>query len=235
MKLSELTGASDNVPTIVIIDVPYDEEQRLKRLSREPRTPSPTAARRSIHGSVEPDDLYGMHFLQHISSEIQQRRLPKLVVPVVVLSGLDRLRDRERDRDRGRDGDNALSADVPASNLRGSQILGDTVRLARYLDAGAADVFMNPMSRDNVQGLAVHAYRVYKAVSREESHFLASKKNRRVSWVGVDEEKPYAYLREAMVSDLMDGICNPGSFRQHLDTSSVFLRHNTRVFFIRQY
>lgn len=214
-KLTELTADSENnVPTIVIIDLPYDEEQRLKRLSREPRTPSPTAARRSVHGSAEPDDLYGMHFLQHISSEIQQRRLPKLVVPVVVLTGLDRDRDRERERGP------ALSVEMPSPGVRGSQVLTDTVRLARYLDAGAVDVFVSPISKDNVHGLAVHAYRVYKAVSREESNFLASKRRRRISWVGVDEEKPFAYLREAMVSGLMDGICNPGSFREEqADTS----------------
>lgn len=32
---------------------------------------------------------------------------------------------------------------------------------------------------------------------------------RKVSWVGVNEGKPYAYLREAMVSGLMNRICNP--------------------------
>lgn len=32
--------------------------------------------------------------------------------------------------------------------------------------------------------------------------------NRNRSWVGLGESKPYAYLREAMVSGLMDGICS---------------------------
>lgn len=32
-------------------------------------------------------------------------------------------------------------------------------------------------------------------------------KGRKRSWVGVNEQKPFAYLREAMVSGLMNGIC----------------------------
>jgi hypothetical protein len=29
-----------------------------------------------------------------------------------------------------------------------------------------------------------------------------------MSWVGIDPDKPYAYLQEAMVSNLMSGICS---------------------------
>ena len=36
-----------------------------------------------------------------------------------------------------------------------------------------------------------------------------SRSARKVSWVGVNEGKPYAYLRETMVSGLMNRICNP--------------------------
>ena len=55
----------------------------------------------------------------------------------------------------------------------------------------------------------MHAYRRYKEVSKEDSNFALTKRNRKRSWVGIDEERPYAYLREVMVSGLMDGICNP--------------------------
>ncbi|KAF2095643.1 HD-domain/PDEase-like protein, partial [Rhizodiscina lignyota] len=43
----------------------------------------------------------------------------------------------------------------------------------------------------------------------DEARFLAKKKNRKLSWVGVDEDSPYSFLREAMVSSLMGGICDP--------------------------
>lgn len=101
------------------------------------------------------------------------------------------------------------SSNLPSPSVHGSQVLADTVRLTRYVDAGAVDVLTSPMSKSQIQGLAVHAYRVFREVSREDTAFMAQKQNRKLSWVGVDETKPYAYLREAMVSTLMSGICNP--------------------------
>src|SRR5438093_968037 len=70
-QLIETTKSS--IPTFVIIDIPYDEEQRMKRLSREPRTPSPTSSRLTRLDTSEPDDIYAMHLLTHISSEISSR------------------------------------------------------------------------------------------------------------------------------------------------------------------
>jgi hypothetical protein len=195
-KLQDLYDSKSPTPTIVLIDVPYDEEQRLKRLSREPRTPSPTSTRtRPISiDYFEPEDIYGIHLLSHLSSSIQSKALPKLVVPVVMLSGFER---------------EWASSGLPSPSVHGSQVLTDTVRLTRYVDAGAVDVLTSPMTKSQIQGLAVHAYRVFREVSREDAAFMAQKQNRKLSWVGVDETKPYAYLREAMVSTLMSGICNP--------------------------
>jgi hypothetical protein len=185
------------VPTIVLVDIPYDEDQRAKRLSREPRTPSPTSTRSTrpnTDDSIECGDIYGMQLLNHIFSEIQSTRMSRLIVPVVVLSSFER---------------EWASSNLPSPSVHGSQVLSDTVRLTRYIDAGAVDVLTSPLSRDHVQGLAVHAYRVYKDVSNSEANFLTQKRNRKLSWVGVDETKPYAYLREVMVSGLMGHICNP--------------------------
>ncbi|ORY08716.1 hypothetical protein BCR34DRAFT_389625 [Clohesyomyces aquaticus] len=215
-KISQLHDASSTtVPTIVLIDIPYDEEQRMKRLSREPRTPSPTSRRIARVNSIEPDDIYGMHLLTHVSSQIQSKNLSRLVVPVVILSGLDR---------------DWASDSLPSPSVHGSQVLTDTVRLVRYLDAGAVDVLSSPLSRDNVSGLAVHAYRVHKEVTREETGFLAVKRNRKLSWVGyhVNDTKPYGYLREAMVSNLMGGICNPEMVGDSLDSSDLQVAEERR-------
>ncbi|KAF2816458.1 HD-domain/PDEase-like protein [Mytilinidion resinicola] len=207
-KISDLQNTSADIPTLVLIDVPYDEEQRQRRLSRDPRTASPTSTRTVNLDVNNLDDLYGMHLLVHISSEIQSRNVSKLVIPVVVLSGLDR---------------DWASTNLPSPSVHGSQVLTDTVRLVRYLDAGAVDVLSSPLSKDHVQGLAVHAYRVHKEVSKEESGFLISRKNRKLSWVGVDDEKPYAYLREAMVSNLMSRICNPEATRDSIDPKDFYM------------
>ncbi|KAF2192788.1 HD-domain/PDEase-like protein [Zopfia rhizophila CBS 207.26] len=211
-KISQLSESNKyNVPTIVLIDIPYDEEQRLKRQSREPRTPSPTSMRTTRIDTTEPEDIYGMHLLMHVSTEIQSRNFSRLVVPVVILSGLDR---------------DWASNSLPSPSVHGSQVLTDTVRLVRYLDAGAVDVLSSPLSKDNVHGLAIHAYRVHKEVSREEAGFLTNRRNRKLSWVGVNDAKPYAYLREAMVSSLMGGICNPETVGDSLDPTDLFINQN---------
>ncbi|EDU50238.1 high affinity phosphodiesterase [Pyrenophora tritici-repentis Pt-1C-BFP] len=191
-------------------NIPYDEEQRMKRLSREPRTPSPTSSRLNRIDYNEPDDIYAMHLLTHISSEISSRNFSKLVVPVVMLSGLTH-------------DEPSSSGPLPSPGLQLSFSLGDSVRLNRYLDAGAVDVLTSPMSRDRMLGLAVHAYRLQKDFSREEASFLTTKRNRKLSWVGVDDTKPYAYLREAMVSNLMTGICNPETVGDSLESTDFHL------------
>ncbi|KAF2691942.1 HD-domain/PDEase-like protein [Lentithecium fluviatile CBS 122367] len=207
-KISQILESNKNIPTLVLIDIPYDEQQRLKRLSREPRTPSPTATRLIRVETGEPDDLYGMHLLTHISSEIATKNLPKLVIPVVILSGVER--------------DWASNA-LPSPSLHGSQVRTDILRLARYVDAGAVDVLTSPISKDSAHGLVIHAYRMHKQVAREEASFLTTKRNRKLSWVGTNDAKPYAYLREAMVSTLMNRICNPETAVDSLESSDLFI------------
>jgi hypothetical protein len=121
----------------------------------------------------------------------------------------------------------ASQAGLPSPGIPGGQVLTDTLRLTRYLDAGAFDVLPSPLSKDRMHGLVVHAYRLQKEHTREEISFLTSKRNRKLSWVGVDDGKPYAYLREAMVSNLMTGICNPetvGDSHDHRYVSFVSYR-----------
>jgi hypothetical protein len=181
----------------------------MKRLSREPRTPSPTSSRLGRLDTSEPDDIYAMHLLTHISSEISSRNFSKLVVPVVMLTGLNH--------------EEVTSTGPPPSpGLHASHPLTDTVRLTRYLDAGAVDVLSSPLSKDRIHGLVVHAYRLQKEFTREEASFLTTKRNRKLSWVGVDDTKPYAYLREAMVSNLMTGICNPETVGDSIEPTYVF-------------
>lgn len=152
----------------------------------------------------EPDDTYGTHLLTHVSSEISSRNFSKLVVPIVMLTGLI---------------SESASAAAPPSSLHKTQVLTDTVRLSKYLDSGAVDVLSSPLSKERLQSLAVHAYRLQKEAARDETSFLTTKRNRKLSWVGVDDAKPYAYLREAMVSNLMTGICNPETVGDSLEAS----------------
>ncbi|KAK4988012.1 3',5'-cyclic-nucleotide phosphodiesterase [Elasticomyces elasticus] len=217
-KIAELDNPDNKVPTILLINIPYDEGAHVRGFPRDARTPSPTTIQRTTAENVEPSDLYGMNLLTHISSEIQQRVLSKLIIPVAVLSGVvsNQL-------------PSALSV-LNSPSLRGAQVLADPVRMIRYLDAGAVDVLTSPLSKDRVHGLAVHAYRMYKEVSREDSSFVLTKKSRKLSWVGVSEARPYAYLREAMVSNLMDGICNPENFGDTIEPSDFHVAAERRRF-----
>lgn len=76
------------------------------------------------------------------------------------------------------------------------------------LDYGAADVMAAPLLPQNIVSLEIHAYKAHQAAAKEREAELQIRKNRKRSWVGVDTGgKPFAYLREAMVSGLMRGIC----------------------------
>jgi len=52
----------------------------------------------------------------------------------------------------------------------------------------------------------------------DEPTLLQKKRNRKRSWVGDEDTMPYAYLREAMVSNLMGGICDPHSIGEEVDS-----------------
>jgi 3',5'-cyclic-nucleotide phosphodiesterase len=85
------------------------------------------------------------------------------------------------------------------------------------LDAGAMDVLTSPLQHSRVKGLPALAYRAYKETCQERTAFLATKSLRKRSWVGFEERKPFAYLREDMVSGLMMGICNPDNILHVFD------------------
>ena len=106
------------------------------------------------------------------------------------------------------------------SNLADTSDSIDPQLMLQCLDAGALDVVKAPLDKAAIMGLTVHAYRIYKSAKAEQSHYLSKARGRKQSWVGVDDEKPYAYLREAMVRKLLKGICDPQDFiedYQHRD------------------
>lgn len=87
----------------------------------------------------------------------------------------------------------------------------------QLLDSGAIDVLSTPMSPDRAHALFTHAYRIQRDFYTNTYQF--SRARRKSSWMGAGEVKPFSYLREAMVSRLMDGICNPNQSDQPVDIS----------------
>jgi 3',5'-cyclic-nucleotide phosphodiesterase len=190
------------IPTLVLVDIPY-EDDLVDRSSGENRTPSPSSRLQveSLCKEMDIGKAYGIKLLQCITSEIQYQSLSKLVVPIAVVSTSDHSAPAT-----------SVNQSLSVSQTpAGSVPLLDQARTIQYLDAGAVDVLTSPLLQERLPTLGIHAYRAHRDASKDQRALLEMKRGRKRSWVGVDDQKPYAYLREAMVSGLMDGICTLGA------------------------
>ncbi|PHH63243.1 hypothetical protein CDD81_6195 [Ophiocordyceps australis] len=197
-KLFQLQGSSlsDVTPVLVLIDLPHAQ------LASETEAPSRPASPASPLGVAEihrPDEeLYGLSLLQKLITEVHLRSMSKLVIPVPIISYPGSVASEQMT-------DGAVEA-VPASL---SALATNRQLRRRCLDLGAVDVIISPLSRHCIATLENCAYRARRDAEREQKALLEVARGRKRSWVGVHEQKPYAYLREAMVSGLMDSICRP--------------------------
>ncbi len=192
-------------PTLFLIDIPYQD--RIPERSRS-RSPSP----HSLPGpDEEPEnhegELYGFSLLQRIVSESYIRNLSGLVVPVplVVFPGTS-------DQLESADGSVSAIEEISIPKLlhpgtAGPERAANRRMVKKCLDLGATDIMASPMNSKCVTNLEVHAYRAHREAAREQKALLEVRRGRKRSWVGISEDKPFAYLREAMVSSLMNGIC----------------------------
>lgn len=196
----------------MLLDVPY-EDDLVESPPHPTRTPSPTSTRRNERQiSYDADEaFYGLSLLKWVALAVHQHNLSKLVVPVAVVvipehgsNSLPHTRIVQpipsKFHVNSIISDASTSIDLPL----------DQGRTMRYLDIGAVDVLTSPLLRERLPSLAIHAYRAHKEAFRDQHSMLEMKRVRKRSWVGLDDQKPYAYLREAMVSGLMDGICRSG-------------------------
>lgn len=184
-------------PTIVLLDVPHDERiqnDRDRSLSR-PASPHCVPPEDSKDIQIYPDDndVYGLKLLQKIVSEAHLRNVSKLVVPIPIISFLT-AHDVAQEQARN---PRALPARRPPNREL----------IKRCLDLGATDVMVSPMHVKCVTTLEIHAYRAHKEAQKDQQALLEFRKGRKRSWVGISDNRPFAYLREAMVSSLMKKIC----------------------------
>ncbi|CRK30445.1 hypothetical protein BN1708_000961, partial [Verticillium longisporum] len=147
---------------------------------------------REVEIHTPDEEVYGLRLLQRIMTEAHLRSLSKLVVPILLIG--------QAIVNRG------SSPQDAGSYLAGVRPV-DRRLVMRCLDLGAADVILRPMHAKCVMSLEIHAHRVRKDAAKEQQAILEVRRGRKRSWVGVNEERPFAYLREAMVSSLMKGIC----------------------------
>ncbi|ROT35885.1 3',5'-cyclic-nucleotide phosphodiesterase regA [Sodiomyces alkalinus F11] len=194
---AEQCSVADIKPIMVLIDASDDEQIRdddpqpnSESPFRQSSTSSPeTEAEADIHTPNE--QVYGLRLLQRIMTEAHVRNMTKLVVPILLL---------------GRPSQVANVANNVSAELFGVRPV-DRRLVLRCLDLGAADVIVRPMHSKCILSLEVHAHRALKDAARERAAIEEVRRGRKRSWVGISEEKPFAYLREAMVSNLMKGIC----------------------------
>ncbi|KAL2823174.1 hypothetical protein BDW59DRAFT_100000 [Aspergillus cavernicola] len=199
-KLAELSDTFANSCTPIFaffdIDLHNEDAASLSRRSTNraswPEPPSPAPLRRGFTFSSQNDGSSDLRLLSGLSADIHVQDAPNLVIPVAIL--------RPPPRDL-----TSASIDQPQDPA----YIPPPQHISKCLDAGAVDVLPTPLDRVRVQSLVIHAYRTRKMALREHSRFLSRRKLRKHSWVGVHDEQPYSYLREAMVSKLMKGICNP--------------------------
>lgn len=204
------------------IDFGSDESNPARRKASraswpDPGPPSPGSIQRTFTFSSHSDEAAGLSLLSGVSNDIQVQDGPNLLVPVAIL------------RAAGLDAPVEATSQPTSDPKSRNPVTLEHKQIARCLDAGATDVLTTPLDHSRIQGLVVHAYRTRRTAQKEMSRFLARKKLRKHSWVGVHDEQPYAYLREAMVSKLMKGICNPEEIIDDFQTRYVMhLSHAKR-------
>lgn len=194
----------DMRPTIVLIDTPHDDFVPDGHPDRSSRSPSPSSRRPTSADIHTPDEeAYGLGLLRRLIMEARLRNTSKLVVPVPIISHPAAPHRNSVAGQQTTDG----TADHGA---RTTGLAANRGIIRKCLDVGAADVIISPLSQKCIATLEICAYRAHRDAVKEHQELLEIKRGRQRSWVGVNEEKPFAYLREAMVSGLMKGICRLG-------------------------
>ena len=209
-KLAELeSNASNDQPTLVILEITMERVSEDDR-TRELRHSSPHSLHVSKRQmppatSVESENCSGLALLQQINAEISTTKLSKLVVPIAMISTSDHatnnfrqsLSSRSQNLSSGLHKVTGSTSSTQRESTHTSASV-DPQQMLHYLDAGAVDVFTSPLQRNHVYGLVTHGYRAHREASTHRAALLSTTRLRKRSWVGFDDSRPYAYLREDM-------------------------------------
>lgn len=163
----------------------------------------PSTEHRLLSTVSDPNDHYGLTLIQHISAEIAELNLSKLIVPIAMIhsSNINTAFRSQGPKIRpSRPSSDSL--DMPTGSIstkpRGSTFIAPQVnprQMLKCLDAGAVDVIASPILPDRIYALTAHAYRAHQRASEERKTPLSTNRVQRRSWLGYDH---YAFLREDM-------------------------------------
>ena len=215
-KLRELNESieADLIPTIVILDVFLDfkvgsgplEKYPLDHFTTSTKAQPLESQRQESSMSPDLEDFYSLSLLQHIVNEVSYSNLSKLIIPIAMTHNSEGFLISQHSDAFGSPPRMGSSS---YNQLRGtaksvSRVALDPSapvepkRMMKCLEAGAIDVLTSPLHQDRIYALTAHAYRAHKEAAKDQAAFLATKRLRKRSWVGIDEEQPYGYLRESM-------------------------------------
>ncbi|KFY37607.1 hypothetical protein V494_04694 [Pseudogymnoascus sp. VKM F-4513 (FW-928)] len=190
------------VPTLVVIDVPEDDEENERRVS-------PPEHLNEARIEYANPNLYGSHLLREIVTEVKGTGVASMVVPVVVVIRRKPEAPRsapstptQASRSRRTRQSWAMPADAAAMELPLEQVSD-----MKYVDLGAVDVLDNPIRRESLSSLAINVYRVHRQFLQRGQQLTAPTQKHECPWPGVPAPEPFAYLREVMVTDLSGQIC----------------------------
>lgn len=195
----------DLKPTIVLIGTPHDERIPVEEQSRSPSPHStPQDEAESAPSTPPAGDIYGLRLLQRIVSEAHLRNLSKLIVPVTVVTlpesdshPLGSLSPSNAEPN----GDRSPAQIFKINRSRNHSLLKGCLKL------GASDVLFSPIQPQSITSLEIRAYWAHKRAARDQQALMELRRGRKRSWVGISDNRPFAYLRETMVASLMRRIC----------------------------
>lgn len=211
-KLAELEYPPRNpLPTLVILEASPEIENDNGTSTNFLRPSS-----NSLHinkrkeprlSSPESGELYGMALLQQICAEISTSKLSKLVIPIVMIPTIhnnihnangDRRSVSTRPHHMSSGGLNRISTPSNHGETNTSSAMVTPQQVVHCMDAGALDVLLSPLQPHRLDSLVTLGYRAHKEASRDRAALLATARLRKRSWVGFEDKRPYAYLREEM-------------------------------------
>ncbi|KAG5997746.1 hypothetical protein E4U52_003146 [Claviceps spartinae] len=195
-------------PTLVLLDTPFDDPLQKQLNGSRSTSPTLNASQTFEIFHTPNEDLYGLSLLQKIITEAHLRSTSKLVVPVPVISFPEIAMPNVS---------YPMTDGMSETPTTSESLLAASRQLMRIcLDIGAVDVLLSPLTSSCITALEIRAYKAQRDAIKEQQAILEVTKGRKRSWVGVSEQKPFAYLREAMVSGLMNGICRLDGHETHI-------------------
>ncbi|KFY90646.1 hypothetical protein V500_05058 [Pseudogymnoascus sp. VKM F-4518 (FW-2643)] len=199
-RLTTTVPTANMLPTLVVIDIPEDDDRNEWRYALQQEDAAPTAP-----------SVYGSHLLRQITADAKEKLVANMVVTVVAAARRRSLTptgtpstQATRITEPGEAPETPHEIPPDAALMELPQ---DQASNMKYVDLGAIDVLDNPIRRESLPSLAIHIYRVHKEFMQRGMHLWAPTQKHESPWPGVPTPEPFAYLREVMVSDLAGQIC----------------------------